>query len=230
MAVGGVGLGWGRARSGWFGFFRAAAVGACPGSGVGGELPDPGEGFDECVGPRVAAGQAQVELAGVAHNAAGDVEEREAQSFGPAAVEWFGQGENLHPASGVVGERARVPPQPVPVEVVERRVVQPEVFFQAADGVFGEPATQPVMMFDPFGGERGGQVGDDGVEPPAIEIIERQLFVTAHRLAAHDQPEPQRISSGGRPATDEGDLGLSDLRTQVVFMTQRPTRRRGGVG
>lgn len=30
--------------------------GACPGSGVGGELSHAGEGFDEGVGPRVGAG------------------------------------------------------------------------------------------------------------------------------------------------------------------------------
>ena len=51
---------------------------ACPGSGVGGEVSDAGEGLDERVGPRVGAGQTQPQLAGVAYDAAGDVEEREA--------------------------------------------------------------------------------------------------------------------------------------------------------
>ena len=69
------------------------------GSGECGQRPDAGEGFDERVGPGVGAGQAQPELAGVAHDPGGDVEERQSQAFAPAAAELAGQGE-LRGSSG----------------------------------------------------------------------------------------------------------------------------------
>lgn len=57
-----------------------------------------------------------------------------------------------------------MPPQPVPERVLQRGVTEPGVLFHLSDGVFGYPATQPVMRFDVDGGSVV-DVGDDGMEP-----------------------------------------------------------------
>src|SRR5690606_9152022 len=115
------------------------------GSGEGGQCPDAGESLDEGVGPGVRAGDAQPQLSGVAHDAGGDVEERQPQTFAPAAAELVRQEVVADPAGHVVGQGAGVPPQPVPEEVADRGVDEPEVLFELTDGVFGDPAPQPVM-------------------------------------------------------------------------------------
>jgi hypothetical protein len=67
-------------------------------------------------------------------------------------------------------------------------VDEPEVFFELADGVFGDPAAEAVMGLDL--GRRGvGLVGDDGVEPPPVEIVQGELrrwCVGGARSAAAD--------------------------------------------
>ena len=134
------------------------------------------------------------------------------------------------PAGDVVGEGAGVPPQPVPEEVLDRGVDEPEVFLELTDGVFGDPAAQPVMGLDHVGGcEQGGQVRDDGMEPPPVEIVEGQLVPGAGALAAHDQPQPSPVLV----ASPDLDGGLGDLRSLLALRrpapgpTPWPHRRRG---
>ena len=88
----------------------------------------------------MAARQAQPQLAGVGDDAGGDVEEGEAKPFAATAAELSRQGESLDPAGNVVGQGGGVPPQPVAEEVLQRGVLEPEVGFQLADGVFGDAA------------------------------------------------------------------------------------------
>jgi hypothetical protein len=79
--------------------------------------------------------------------------------------------------AGVVGEGGGVPPQPVAEEVLERGVGHAEVALQLADRLLGWATPQAVVVLDlGSGAEERRDVGDDGVEAPAICVVEGELF------------------------------------------------------
>ena len=163
--------------------------GCLAGSGERWECPYSGEGFDERVCPGVRPREPQLEPACMVDDPGGDVEEREAESFPAAPFERQRQTEVTDPAGSVVRKRASVPPQPVPEEVLHWRVDQPEVFFELTDGVLWDPAAKPMVGFDHVGGcEHTGKVRHDCVEPPTVEVIERQLVASGGALTAHNHP------------------------------------------
>ena len=124
------------------------------------------------------------------HDTCWRVEERESESFAAATAELDGKEVISDPVADVVRERTCVPPEPVSEEVAQRGVDEPVVLFELTDGVFRDPASEPVMRFDFLGGsEPGGQVRDDRVETPPIEVIEGQLVPEIAALTTHDQAE-----------------------------------------
>src|SRR5258708_31960957 len=57
------------------------------------------------------------------------------------------------------------------------------------DGVFRDAAAQPVVRFDLGRAHTlGTDVGDDRVQPPAIQVVEGDLLTGLPGVAAHDQP------------------------------------------
>src|SRR4051812_29343318 len=69
-----------------------------------------------------------------------------------------GQDVTANPAGHVVGERAGVPPQPVPEEVPHGGVDEPEVLLELTDGVFGDPAA-PARCASTSAAGRPGRAG-----------------------------------------------------------------------
>ena len=163
----------------------------------------------------MAAGEAEPELAGVGDDAGGDVEEREAEPFAAAAAELAGQGEVSSQRAVLWARRAGVPPQPVPEEVLQWGVVEPEVLFQLADGVFGDPAAEPVVGFDHVGrAEPRGDVGDDGVEAPAVKIVQATTGPRRGWVGGARSDATSAASKSSRlPSLDHG---LGDLVSRVA--------------
>ncbi|MEZ5223153.1 MAG: hypothetical protein R2743_16775 [Ilumatobacteraceae bacterium] len=106
-------------------------------------------------------------------------------------------------------------------------MIEPEVLFELADGVFGDPATQPVVGFDHVGrAEQGGDVGDHRVEPPSVEIVEAELVTVAGGLTTHDQTKCPPVTMG----LADRDRRVGDLGALVCFGVQRRRPHRVRIG
>jgi hypothetical protein len=86
------------------------------------------EGCEELLAPGPAARQVQTELAGVAGEPAGDVEEPVAEPFGFAAGELAAEQQPLRPGEQVLGAEGELEPGGVRLEGAEGEVFQAGVF------------------------------------------------------------------------------------------------------
>ncbi len=139
----------------------------------------------------------------MANEAGGDVEECQAQTLGTAAAERTGQEAVADPAGDVVGQRAGVPPQPVPEEVLDGGVDEPEVLLELAD----------CALWDPPRSRCCASTSAAGAD-------------TAGALAMHDQAQYLAILL----SSTHLDGGLGDLGSLLTFGTERRRPQRGCVG
>lgn len=164
-------------------------------SGERRERSQPPKRDDE--GRRVGAGvpKTQVELSRSRRDPSGNVEEAQSEPLAPTGPERLGEAENSHPARHVVGESCANPPAPVAEEALERNVAETEVLLQLADRFFWRPTAQAMVVLD--GGkvaEDRRDVRDNGVEAPAVEVVEGEVLAGACLLAAHDHAQ---VPAGG---------------------------------
>jgi hypothetical protein len=98
----------------------------------------------------------------------------------------------------------------------------PKTFFSARMVSSPDAAAQPVVRLD-----RGGthplraDVGDDGVQPPVLGVVDGQLVAGGLGLTTHDQPH-------GAP--EQGRRGRGDLTALLGLAAERRGPDRGRVG
>jgi len=142
----------------------------------------------------------QRELAGVAGELAGDVQQPVAQSLGLADGVFCVEQQQLRPDGEIVRAQRGFQPRLVRRERREREVAQAGAL-EFADAVFDDRVL-------PVAGLQGGEivavlVGDQALEAVSVDVGERQLRAGVRALAADDQSRarrPTRRARGGRSA------------------------------
>ena len=126
---------------------------------------------------------------GRSDDAGRDVEEAHPQALAPAGAEGLGEGEDADPAGDVVGEGRGQPPQPVGEEVLHGAWFIRSLD-ELADRLLWRAAAETVVVLDvDGGGEERRDVGDQGEEAPAPEVVEAELLARCLALAAHDEAQ-----------------------------------------
>jgi len=143
------------------------------------------ERLEQFIAPGPVARQVQTELAGVAGEPAGDVQEPVAETLRLAAGELAGEQQPLRPGEQVLGDQGELEPGRVGSERAEGQVAQAGVF-AAADTVFDNRvvAVQLLETLDPS----ALLVGDEDLEAVAVVVAEGELGAGVRPLAAADRP------------------------------------------
>ena len=130
-------------------------------------------------------GRCKAELAGVAGEPAGDVQQSVAQPFWFAAGELAGEQQPLRPGEQVLGGEDELEPGGVRLEGAEGEVLEAGVF-AAADPVLDERVLA-VELFEP-GDPFALLVGDEDLEAVPVMVGEGELRAGVCALTTHDHP------------------------------------------
>ena len=131
-----------------------------------------GDRFGDLAGPGPAFGEAELQAAAAADEAAGGGEQAQPEPFGFPVAGLPCQGEQLGPGQQFAGQGGDLAPQLVLGEAVEREVAQPGVLGVPDAVLAAGPAAVPQFQVGELAFPR---VGGEGGEPVPVDVGEPQL-------------------------------------------------------